>query len=53
METGAGRDGLVEITRGLDAGASVVARGAGFLHEADVVRVVPATPPPRTVAERR
>ncbi|MFO1455550.1 MAG: efflux RND transporter periplasmic adaptor subunit [Steroidobacteraceae bacterium] len=53
VETGAGRDGLVEITRGLDAGASVVARGAGFLHEADVVRVVPATPPPRTVAERR
>lgn len=53
VETGAGRDGLVEITRGLEAGASVVARGAGFLHEADVVRVVPATPPARTVAERR
>lgn len=53
VETGAGRDGLVEITRGLEAGASVVARGAGFLHEADVVRVVPATPAARTVAERR
>lgn len=36
----------VEITAGLDAKARVVATGAGFLADGDLVRVVDATPPP-------
>ncbi|HMV52153.1 MAG TPA: efflux RND transporter periplasmic adaptor subunit [Rhodocyclaceae bacterium] len=34
----------IEITGGLDAAARVVASGAGFLADGDLVRVAPATP---------
>jgi len=40
----------VEITNGLDANAKVVAAGAGFLSDGDVVRVVPAAPAAPTAA---
>jgi RND family efflux transporter MFP subunit len=47
----------VEITQGLDAGATVVASGAGFLNEGDTVRVAaegaaPAAPKPAPAASK-
>ncbi len=45
VQTGATRDGQVEIVAGLKAGDVVVERGAGFLSDGDRVRVV-ATPTP-------
>lgn len=36
----------VEVTHGLDAHTEVVASGAGFLADGDLVRVVPPTPAP-------
>jgi RND family efflux transporter MFP subunit len=34
----------IEITRGIDAGTTLVANGAGFLNEGDLVAVKPAAP---------
>ena len=53
VETGMRRDERIELTRGLAAGSTVVARGAGFLHDSDVVRVEPDTARPRALAERK
>jgi hypothetical protein len=53
VETGMRRDGRIELTQGLAAGTVVVARGAGFLHDSDVVRVEPDTAGPRALAERK
>jgi RND family efflux transporter MFP subunit len=39
VATGARREGLVEITQGLEEGERVVAAGAGFLADGDLVRV--------------
>lgn len=52
VETGSRRDERVEIVRGLAAGASVVARGAGFLQNDDLVRVAPATSAARVEPRR-
>lgn len=41
IETGARQNGLVEINSGLQAGASVVATGAGFVKDGDLVRIAP------------
>ncbi|KGM57093.1 RND transporter [Lysobacter arseniciresistens ZS79] len=53
IEPGARDNGFVEVRAGLDDGAQVVVRGAGFLADGDRVRVVPvddaatpATPAP-------
>jgi len=44
----------IEITGGLDAGARVVAQGAGFLADGDLVRVVPtASPAPVQPSQQR
>jgi RND family efflux transporter MFP subunit len=40
--TGERRNGLVEVTKGLQVGESIVTSGAGFLTDGDRVRVVPA-----------
>lgn len=42
VRTGAGTQGLVEITSGLQPGARVIDQGAGFVTDGDPVRVVPA-----------
>jgi RND family efflux transporter MFP subunit len=42
----------IEITGGLDAGGRVVASGAGFLSDGDLVRVVDAPPAPKAVAQK-
>jgi multidrug efflux pump subunit AcrA (membrane-fusion protein) len=34
----------IEITGGIDAGTTLVANGAGFLNEGDLVAVKPAAP---------
>jgi len=52
VETGMRREERIELTRGLAAGVNVVARGAGFLHDSDVVRVEPEPGRPRALAER-
>ena len=52
VQTGRLTDDRVEITGGLDAGARLVASGAGFLNDGDLVRVVDtpaaAAPPAST-----
>lgn len=42
VEVGSFGDGVVEITAGLDAQATLVAGGAGFLNDGDLVKVVRA-----------
>ena len=42
----------IEITAGLDAASRVVASGAGFLSDGDLVRVVDAPPAPKAVAQK-
>ena len=44
VQTGRLRDGQIEIASELPADAQVVTRGAGFLNDGDLVRVVPAAP---------
>ncbi|MGH8073876.1 MAG: efflux RND transporter periplasmic adaptor subunit [Lysobacter sp.] len=44
IERGATDNGYVEVREGLEEGAQVVTRGAGFLADGDAVRVVEATP---------
>ena len=41
----------IEVTSGLDAGSHVVASGAGFLADGDLVRVVDTPPAAKTVAQ--
>jgi len=41
----------IEVTSGLDAGSRVVASGAGFLADGDLVRVVDTPPAAKTVAQ--
>ncbi len=53
VETGMRREERIELTRGLAAGSIVVARGAGFLHDSDVVRVESEPARPRALAERK
>jgi RND family efflux transporter MFP subunit len=43
IETGARQNGLVEVSAGLAAEARVVATGAGFVKDGDLVRIAPAT----------
>lgn len=43
VEVGAQQDRLVEVTAGLEPGERVVARGAGFLSDRDIVREAPPT----------
>lgn len=45
VETGAVRDGFVEVTSGVRAGERVVRRGAGFLKDGDLVDIVPVPGP--------
>jgi RND family efflux transporter MFP subunit len=49
IETGARQRGLVEVTAGLNAAARVVAAGAGFVKDGELVRVAPE--PAKPVAE--
>ncbi len=44
VQTGRRVGERVEILSGLDANAAVAVRGAGFLNDGDLVRVVPGTP---------
>jgi len=46
IERGATDHGYVEVRSGLDEGAQVVTRGAGFLADGDAVRVVDPAPVP-------
>ena len=46
LETGATTGTEIEVTAGLRAGERVVARGAGFLRDGDLVRVVATKPAP-------
>lgn len=39
VETGARRDGLVEITAGIQAGVRIAASGGAFLADGDTVRI--------------
>lgn len=48
IERGATDHGYVEVRSGLDEGAQVVTRGAGFLADGDAVRVVDAAQVPGT-----
>lgn len=41
IQTGARRDGLVEVSQGLNAQARVVGTGAGFVKDGDLVRIAP------------
>lgn len=50
IETGARQRGLVEVTGGLRGDARVVATGAGFVKDGELVRVAPE--PARPVADR-
>jgi RND family efflux transporter MFP subunit len=52
VRTGAGDAGEVEVFDGLAPGQAVVATGAGFLAEGDVVRVVEAAPTAAADASR-
>jgi multidrug efflux pump subunit AcrA (membrane-fusion protein) len=45
VTTGRRRGDRIEVVAGLNADAQVVASGAGFLNDGDLVRNVPATPP--------
>lgn len=49
VEVGGFANEAVEITVGLDAQATLVASGAGFLNDGDLVKVVQASPMTRTV----
>jgi HlyD family secretion protein len=42
IETGARQNGRVEVSAGLAPGAQVVAAGAGFVKDGDLVRIAPA-----------
>lgn len=42
IETGAIHGSIIEVTAGLKVGESVVAKGAGFLRDGDLVNVVPS-----------
>lgn len=44
VRTGASSDGRIEIVEGLKAGDTVVERGAGFLGDGDLIRIVAAAP---------
>ncbi len=50
VQTGRFEAGRVEITSGLPADARLVASGAGFLNDGDLVRVVDPAPKPVSVA---
>ncbi len=50
VQTGRFEAGRVEITSGLPADARLVAAGAGFLNDGDLVRVVDAVPRPAPAA---
>ncbi len=50
VQTGRFEAGRVEITSGLPADARLVATGAGFLNDGDLVRVVDAVPRPAPAA---
>jgi multidrug efflux pump subunit AcrA (membrane-fusion protein) len=41
IETGARQNGRVEVSSGLNADARVVAAGAGFVKDGDLVRIAP------------
>ena len=41
IETGVRQNGRVEVSSGLDAGVRVVAAGAGFVKDGDLVRIAP------------
>jgi RND family efflux transporter MFP subunit len=43
IETGARRNGLVEVSAGVDTQAHIVGTGAGFVKDGDLVRVAPAS----------
>ena len=47
VQTGRSLGERIEIVSGLDAGVRMVALGAGFLNEGDLVRVVDGAPPPQ------
>jgi len=49
VEVGGFANEAVEITAGLDAQATLVASGAGFLNDGDLVKVVQAAPVAKTV----
>lgn len=51
IEPGARDNGFVEVREGLDDGAQVVVRGAGFLADGDTVRVVPEDMPAGTAPD--
>ena len=42
VSTGRRVDGQIEIVKGLDDGARIAVRGAGFLNDGDVVAIAPA-----------
>jgi RND family efflux transporter MFP subunit len=46
VEVGPAQDEVIEIRRGLAAGDRVVVRGAGFLGDGDLVKVVTGAEPP-------
>jgi RND family efflux transporter MFP subunit len=50
IQTGALRNGRVEVVSGLEATDRVVERGAGFLKDGDTIRVVESGEPASTVA---
>jgi RND family efflux transporter MFP subunit len=50
VQTGRFEAGRVEITSGLPADARLVASGAGFLNDGDLVRLVEASPKPAAAA---
>jgi hypothetical protein len=43
---------MVEVLEGLEKGAMVVASGAGFLNDGDMVKTVPAPSPVATAAPK-
>lgn len=53
VQTGRYQNGSVEITSGLAADARIVATGAGFLNDGDLVRVVEAPPMPAAAPAAR
>lgn len=48
VEVGSFGNGVIEITSGLDTQATLVASGAGFLNDGDLVKVVQAAPIAKT-----